>query len=218
VNRIASFARTPGSSLAITCVLVTIALAAAVLSNATLLYDGSYFLFNAINAQAIQIPQLRVTFGLLQWPAVLGSHLTDSFTALRILYSIPIVAAPLIGIALSWWVVRRDRPHLIIWPALGILLVDLPGQMHWIATSIRTNQLFWPILLAVFIGMPDRVIPVVFMLIVAVLLLHPQVSVFLLAAALAALAIGRRQPNLRRRLFATALCFTFAAIYRAGVI
>ncbi len=218
MNRLAAYVRTPRSSLTITLLLVTIALTVAVLSDATLLYDGSYFLFQAVNAQEIQIPQLRVTFGLLQWPAVLATHVTDSFTILRILYSIPIVAAPLIGMALSWWVVKPERPHLIIWPALGILLIDLPGQMHWIATSIRTNQLFWPILLAVFIGMPDRVIPVVFMLLVATLLLHPQVSAFLLAAMLAALYIAWRQPHIRKRLLSAALCFGFGAIYRAGVI
>ena len=218
MNRLASLARSSAAPLTITFALIAIALAVAVLSNAPLLYDGSFFLYHAINSQAIQIPQLRITFGWLQWPVVLASHVTSSFPILRALYAIPIVAAPLVGMALSWWVVRKDRPHLIIWPALGILLVDLPGQMHWIATSIRTNQLFWPILLAVFLGMPDRVVPAVVMLTIVILLLHPQVTIFLLAATLAALVTARLHPEHRRRLHAAAACFAFAAIYRAGAI
>jgi hypothetical protein len=218
VRRPVPLPRSFSSSIAIAFLLVTVALITAALSSATLLYDGAFFLFHAVDSQQIQIPQMRITFGVLQWPVVLATHVTDSFPVLRAIYSIPLVIAPLVGLSLSWWVVRRDHPHLIIWPALGILIVDLPGQMHWIATSIRTNQLFWPILLAVMIGLPDRTIPMVGILLVLVLFLHPQVAVFLIAAALAALFLAWRTPDLRKRMLSVAGVFLFCAIYRASVM
>jgi hypothetical protein len=198
--------------------LIAIALATAVISNATLLYDGAWFLFRVVDLQRIEVPQLRITFGVLQWPLLQATRLTDSFAFLRIIYSIPIVIAPLVSMAISWWIIRKDAPHLIVWPALGVLLVDLPGQMHWIATSIRTNQLFWPILLAILIGMPDRALPVASILYILILFLHPQVSVYLMAGAMAAVVIGWRRPDIRARMLNLALVSAFGALFRASVL
>src|SRR5699024_2200837 len=143
-----------GNSVWPAVLLATIAVVVAAFSGAVLLFDGAWFLFQILDTQRIYIPQLRISFALMQWPAVWVAEATSDLSLARFVFSLTVMAMPPISIAICWWMVRKTAPWLIIWPAIGIFLVDLPGQMHWIATSIRTNQLFWPILIAVFIGLP----------------------------------------------------------------
>lgn len=199
-------------------VLASMAVLIAAIAGTILLYDGAWFLFNILDTHRIEIPQLRISFALMQWPAIWAAEATDSLPIVRFVFSIIVMAMPPIAIALCWWIVRKDAPWLIVWPALGIFLVDLPGQIHWIATSIRTNQLLWPILLAVFIGMPDRVVPLVTILLISALFMHPQISVYLIAGACAALFLAWQRPEQRQRLHGTAMVFVFAAIYRYGIL
>ena len=207
-----------GTSLWPAVFLASIAVLVAASAGAILLYDGAWFLFQILDTHRISIPQMRISFALMQWPAIWVAEATDSLAAVRFVFSLVVMAMPPLSIALCWWIVRKDAPWLIVWPALGVLLVDLPGQMHWIATSIRTNQLFWPILLAIFIGMPDRVVPLVAILLISALFMHPQVSVYLLAGVCAALFIAWQRPEHRQRLIGTATVFLFAAIYRYGLL
>ncbi len=199
-------------------ILATAAVLVAALAGAILLYDGAWFLFQVLDTHRISIPQLRISFALMQWPAIWVAEATDSLPLTRFVFSLIVMAMPPISIAICWWIVRKAAPWLIVWPAIGIFIIDLPGQMHWIATSIRTNQLFWPILMAIFIGMPDRVVPVVIILLISALFMHPQVSAFLLAGAAAALVLGWQRPEQRQRLFSVAAVFVFAAIYRYGIL
>ncbi len=199
-------------------ILATVAVLIASLAGAILLFDGAWFLFQVLDTHRISIPQLRISFALMQWPAIWVAEATDSLPLTRFVFSLTVMAMPPISIAICWWIVRKAAPWLIVWPALGIFIIDLPGQMHWIATSIRTNQLFWPILMAIFIGMPDRVVPVVAILLISALFMHPQISVFLMAGVAAALFLGWQRPEQRQRLFGTALVFLFAALYRYGLL
>lgn len=207
-----------GNSIWPAIVLATIAVLTATLAGAILLYDGAWFLFQLLDTHRISIPQLRISFALMQWPAIWVADATDSLSLTRFIFSLTVMAMPPISIAICWWMVRRAAPWLIVWPAIGIFIIDLPGQMHWIATSIRTNQLFWPILLAVFIGMPDRLAPVVAILFISALFMHPQISVFLMAGAAAAIFLAWQRPEQRERLLGTAAIFVFGAIYRYGIL
>lgn len=197
---------------------VAVAITAAALSSATLLYDGGYFLFSVVNNERTDVPQLRLTFGMLQFPLVQASKFIDSFSALRVIYSVPLVVMPLIGLLLCWWVLRKDSPRLMVWPALGILIVDLPGQMHWIATSIRTNQMFWPVLMAILIGLPQRTVPMVGILLMLATLLHPQITAYAMLGAVIACVVAWRQPENRRRLLVMAGVLVFCGFYRASLI
>lgn len=214
-NRLLS---TFGTTMWPAVVLATAAILVAALAGAILLYDGAWFLFQILDTHRIEVPQMRISFALMQWPAVWVAESTDSLPAVRFMFSLVVMAMPPLSIAACWWIVRKDAAWLIVWPALGVLLVDLPGQMHWIATSIRTNQLFWPILLAIFIGMPDRVVPLVAILLISALFMHPQISVYLLAAVCAALFIAWQRPEHRQRLIGAATVFFFAAVYRYGLL
>lgn len=193
---------------------VAIALVAAILGGAVLISDGAYFLYQTVNSQSVEVPHLRITFAMLLYPAVIATYLTENFTIIRWIYSIPLVIAPLVTLALSWWVVRRTRPSLFVWAAFGILLVNLPGQMHWVATSIRTNQLFWPLLLAILIGMPSRVVPMAIVLAQLMMVLHPHAAAYFLAGTLVSLWLAWRHPDIRDRMLATAGIGAFYASFR----
>ncbi len=210
--------RVLGESVVPATIMASIAVLIAAIAGAILLYDGAWFLFTILDTHRINIPQLRISFALMQWPAVWVAEQSGSLPFTRFVFSLIVMAMPPLSIALCWWIVRKDAPWLIVWPALGVLIVDLPGQMHWIATSIRTNQLFWPILLAVFIGMPDRVVPLVAILLISALFMHPQVSVYLIAGACAAAFLAWQRPEQRQRLLGAATVFVFAAFYRYGLL
>lgn len=207
-----------GESIRPAVVLAVVAVLSAALAGAILLYDGAWFLFQLLDSHQIDIPQFRISFALMQWPAIWVAQATDSLPLSRFVFSLVVMATPPIALAISWWIVRKVAPWLIVWPAIGIFLIDLPGQMHWIATSIRTNQLFWPMLLAVFIGMPDRVVPVVAIIFIVALFMHPQISVFLVAGAAAAAFLAWQRPEQRQRLLGVALVFVFGALYRYGLL
>lgn len=212
------FIRWLGQNVMPAVALATLAILVAALAGAILLYDGAWFLFQVLDTHNISIPQLRISFALLQWPAVWVAESTGDLSLTRFVFSLTVMAMPPISIALCWWIVRKTAPWLIVWPALGIFLIDLPGQMHWIATSIRTNQLFWPILLAIFVGMPDRVVAVAVILLISALFMHPQVSAFFLAGAAAAAFLAWQRPEQRERLLGTALVLTFASVFRLGIL
>jgi len=206
--------RSPRTTITVVAAAVVVAAAA----GAPLLYDGAFFFYQAVNRQQIVIPQARITFGLLLWPVVVASHLTDNVALLRLAFGLPLAVTPVISLAASWWIVRRDRPELFVWAAFGVLLVNLPGQTHWVATSLRTNQLLWPVLLAVLIGLPDRVLPVVAVLALAAVNLHPQATVYFFFIAGTCVILASRQPDGRDRYLAAAGVFAVAGMYRAGVV
>ena len=64
--------------------------------------------------------------------------------------------APVVGVLVSWWVVRRHAPGLILWALFGILAAPLPGQIFVINDSIFQQHLFWPIFLAMFVPLTGR--------------------------------------------------------------
>ncbi len=204
----------PTSGLLIVAVAVVLVAALA----APTLYDGAWFFYTTVDRQQITIPQARTTFGLLLWPLVLASQVTDDLGALRFAFGLPLTIAPLVALVTSWWIVRRSAPSLMVWPALGVLLVNLPGQTHWVATSIRTNQLVWPVLMAVLVGLPDRTLPLVAVLLLAVANLHPQAAVYLLFVAVVCLVMAQQRPEQRTRLRWAGAVFVAFALYRAGVI
>jgi len=199
-------------------ILAAIAVLIAATAGAILLYDGAWFLFALLDTHRIEIPQLRISFALMQWPAIWVAEWTDSVPLTRFVFSLVVMAMPPISIALCWWIVRKTAPWLIIWPALGIFLVDLPGQMHWVATSIRTNQLFWPILMAVLVGVPANTIPALFVLFVVALFMHPQVTVYVFAGACAAAWIAWNHPEDREKLKSAAILLVFGALFRYGIL
>jgi hypothetical protein len=190
----------------------------AVMSDAALTWDGAYLLFRTLDTGIPIIPHDRLIDAPIHWPVIWVNSLTDSMTVLRATFGVVHVVTPLVALSLSWWVVREDAPGLFIWPLLGIGWATLPGQINFISEGIKANQLIWPILLAVLIGLPARTIPMVAMVSLVVMFLHPTAVPVLGAVAAAAFVTGTLQRDSRDRLYPLAACLAIASLLRFGMI
>jgi len=198
--------------------LFAIPLAIAVWNDAALTWDGAYYLFRTLDTGQPFIAHDRLIDAPLHWPILWANRLTDSIPVLRAVFGVLHVITPLLSLALSWWVVRRVAPALIIWPIVGIGLATLPGQINFISEGIKAHQLIWPVLLAVLIGLPGRTIPMAGLVSLVIMYLHPAAVPIFAAVAGAALAIAYLRPTDRERLTPFAVSLLIAALLRYGMI
>jgi hypothetical protein len=107
-----------------------------------------------------------------------------------------------VSVAVSWWVVRRDAPWLMIWAVFGVAAGTLPGQVFIINDSIWQQTLFWPLFLSVFVRLTKP--QIVVLSILGIFQFVHQIGVPLLAGAAMAAGIvayidRENRPWLRRR-------------------
>lgn len=199
--------------------LIGLGLIVTAVAGVGLAWDGGYALFNILDTQSPNVAYGRYTQLPLHWIVIQASHLSANLPFLRITFGIVYASLTFLALVASWWIVR-DREYsspLFLWAALGIGLGTLPGQVCAVCQSIVSVQLFYPILLAILIGIPRRTIPVVALLAAAIFFAHP-VSIALFAlAALASILIGVRSSGRRRGLWLCGLAMAAlaaAALFR----
>ena len=116
-----------------------------------MIWDGAYqFCFSLIR----QKPYFYLTrfHSYILWtPMVCLSHVTQNLTVLKMAYGLPFTLAPAASVLISWWVVRKRAPHLIIWAIFGSAAAQLPGQIFIINDSIFQQHLFWPVFLGLLV-------------------------------------------------------------------
>lgn len=195
-------------------VLFGIGLTIAALCEAPFTWDGAWYFFAMIDTGVPFIAHDRLIDAPLHTPVVWLENVTDSMNALRKTFSLLHVLTPLVSLALSWWIIRRDAPGLIIWPILGMGLALLPGQINFISEAIKAHQLIWPVLLAVLIGLPPRTVPVASMTALIIMLLHPAAALILGATAAAAFVLGWLVSSYRERLLPFSICLFIMAVLR----
>src|SRR5436305_7692358 len=84
-----------------------------------MIWDGAYqFCLTLISDHPYSYLTRFHSF-LLWIPVWLLSHVTSNLTVLKMAYGLPFTLAPAASVLLSWWVVRRRAPHLIVWAILG---------------------------------------------------------------------------------------------------
>ena len=166
---------------------------AAFATRLALSWDGSYFLVDVLDQGRPVMLHRRPTMMLFQVPAWLGSLVTSNTRVLGFLFTLPYVLVPLVVLWLSWLAVRGTRPALIVWPAIGIGLITLPGQAFFVSESVIAAQFVWPLVLALITGY--RWNRWAFGALVALLfLLHPMTSLVLGTAAAVGFVVGWRRP------------------------
>ncbi len=187
--------------------LITAGLAIAVLLGAPLAWDGSYWLFKTLDLQIPYVSNERYSNILFEAPAAAAGRLTDNLPLLRILFGLPYAALPLLALAAAWWVVRDRAPGLILWAVLGIGLATLPGQLCFVCEGNISAQLFWPLYLAILVGLPRASFPVLGAVAPLLFFFHPvAIPLFVIAAATSLLvAVARREWRKRLMLFAVGL-------------
>ena len=140
----------------------------------------------------------RFHSGLVWIPFVAASRVTSNTGILQMVFGLPFVLAPAIGLLLSWWVVRRHAPGLILWAVFGIAAAPLPGQIFIINDTLFQQHLFWPVFLGA-LGPITRGRRMVLILLALLQLSQPIGLVLLVGAAGAAAILGLLDERIRRR-------------------
>lgn len=192
--------------------LIAAGLGIAAFGRAGVSWDGSVYLFNLLNDQRMFAPHSRYINLLLQWPVLLLSAVAGNTALLQIGIGLIYAALPLAALATCWWIARRDAPSLFVWAALGIALVMLPGVFNVVAEANIAIWLFWPLVLAVLIGIPRRVVPLAIVLGLLLFVTHPSAVLLFGVVAAVAFVLGLRAPEQRRHLWLWAAGFAGAAL------
>ena len=186
----------PARAVWLACGLLLAAAVFACACGLPLIWDGAYQLAASLAAGEPFVYQTRFHTWFLWWPCVLLGRVTDDVTALTFAYGLPFIAAPAASLWLSWLVVRRHRPELVVWAAFGVAAAGLPGQVFIINDSVWQQAIFWPVFLGTLVPVSRRCAAVLCAL--AVFQLPHQAGILLLAAAfVAALVTGRAHPAIR---------------------
>ncbi|HSU68946.1 MAG TPA: hypothetical protein VLJ39_18835 [Tepidisphaeraceae bacterium] len=131
-----------------------------------MIWDGAYqFAFSLIE----QKPYFYLTrfHSYVLWlPMVWLSHVTSNLTVLKMAYGLPFTLAPAFSVLLSWYVVRKRAPRLILWAIFGAAAAPLPGQIFIINDSIFQQHMFWPVFLGLLVTLEWNQMAVLALLVV----------------------------------------------------
>lgn len=170
--------------------LLALGLLASVVSGAALSYDGAYYMFEVTDTGIPLAPYSRLPDLLLHYPVVLMRRLTSNAGALITVFGTLHVIFPLLSLLLCWIIVRRFRPSLFYWPAIGVCIATLPGQFDFVSEAIAEVQLFWPLLLWILVGMPAYFLPAIIVIVPMLFFLHPASAPLFAMTAFVVLAVG----------------------------
>ena len=176
-----------------------------------LIWDGAYQLAIMLRIQEPYSFEGRFHSYILWLPVVPLSRLTDNVHILQLVYGLPFAMAPAAGVAMSWWIVRKERPELMIWPIFGIAAATLPGQIFIINDSIFQQHLFWPLFMAVFVRVTKAQL-VVLLFLVIFQFSHAIGFILLSGAAGCALLLSLVDRANRKRLLIRTSLFSLLAI------
>lgn len=156
-----------------------------------LAWDGSYYLFQALEHRQPVAPHNRFSDIFIQLPFLAAVRfLTNDAGVLGLLFCLTYALIPFIALCLSW-IVLRNSPRLFVWPVLGICIATLPGQSLFVGESNIALQFFWIILAVILSGMQGGIAWIaVLATAVFIFFLHPVAGVLLGAAALAAFLLA----------------------------
>lgn len=199
--------RTRGSGLLDYFLLVAVGLYVAAFSGAALAWDGSVYLFQLLDDQRPFVPHYRFVNVVLQAPVLALSLVTSDLTVLRVAFGLVYTSIPLVVLAACWWVVRLRAPRLFVWAALGIGFGLMPGQFNFVGEASLAVLLFWPLGLAILVGLPRQQAPLAAVVTVLILVTHPVAAALFALAAAMSVVVGLRAPESRRALWTWALVF-----------
>lgn len=172
-----------------------------------MIWDGAYqFCFSLIR----QKPYFYLTrfHSFILWtPMVWLSHFTRNLAVLKMAYGLPFTLAPAVSVLISWWVVRKRAPHLIIWAIFGAAAAPLPGQIFIINDSIFQQHMFWPVFLGLLVPLewPQMIV----LGLLSVFQFSHQIGFLLLTGGAASAALLAFRATEHRRQYFVKATFSF---------
>lgn len=128
----------------------------AALARLPLTWDGAWFFVRALDTGTPTYLYRRAIHAVLQAPAIVVSRISGDVGLAALAFSAMYVLVPLVALAAAWWVVRVDRPALILWPILGIALIVVPGQAFFVSEGAIVVHFAWVLVLAAALGRVRR--------------------------------------------------------------
>jgi hypothetical protein len=209
-SRVDTFSRAVGIFFA----FVILALAIATFANVPLSYYGAFFFFHVLDTHQFVVERGRLIDIPLELPMLAASRFTDNLGVLRAIFCAAYAAIPALGLAASWLVCRSRRPSLFIWPAMSICIIGLPGQFSLHSEAIMAATLLWPALLAVLVGAPATVWPLVAITSIAAAGSHPNAAAVLAFIILVAIVSAIMRTESRKVSLPLALALTALLLAR----
>jgi hypothetical protein len=184
--------------------IVSLALFFAAATGGALLWDGSYYLYCALNSGHACVSNNRWITLFLHFPVVVASRIIDDVHTLQLIFGLTYALVPLVVLLVCWWIVRESAPHLFVWAALGVGVGTLFLQLHFVAEAIISVQLAWPLFLAQWVPGRKRIHLTVAILPLLLLISHPFAIGLFALIGVAAILSGWKTPDLRREKWAWA--------------
>lgn len=143
-------------STATVIALVAVGALIAAVCGVALSWDGSAYLFNALDSQQPFTPHWRLVNVITQGPTLLAQTYTDRLGVLRMVFGASYMAVPVVAVLASYVVIRRRRPAMFVWPVIAVCVATLPGQVNPSSEALQVSQLVWPLLMAAVVGVEGR--------------------------------------------------------------
>ncbi len=135
---------------------VGVAFAIAAFCLTALVWDGSGYLFNALQDGSPRISHHRYSNYPVLWVMVEASRWIQEPRALAVIYGLLLAITPIGALAICFYYLRGGLARLRLWPVLGILVAALPGQICVMSEATLVVQAFWPVLAILAAGLPGR--------------------------------------------------------------
>jgi hypothetical protein len=183
-----------------------------------LTWDGAQYLLKIVDQQSLFQPFERFGSAPFEFPVLWASSHTSSVVTLRHVFGLSYAVAPFGALIASWLVIRGRAPGLMIWPALGIGLVALPGLLFPVSEAVILAEWAWPLYLVTLLGLHGRTWAAGVGFAVFLFYLHPDSVLVFGVVALIALVRARDDAVQRRRLIAWAVAMLATAVVRYVVL
>jgi len=194
--------------------LIALGLAAAILANAPLSFDGAFYFFTLLDGHKFLAFHRRLINLPLQAPLLAAAHFTGSLGFLRLIFSASYATVPALGLLLCWPICRVRRPSMMLWPALSICVIALPSQFFFVSETIMEAALLWPALLAVLLGVSPALLALVVLTSVVATVAHPAAAGPLAAITCVTIICAIIRPETRRASLLFAVFFGALLIVR----
>jgi len=196
-------------------VLSALGLALAGWFGEALTFSGSNYFLHVVDLQALWHPLQRYASAPLQLPTLLASGVTSNVAVLRKLWGLSYMFAPFSALVVSWLVVRRRAPRLMVWPAIAVSIVCFPTLLSPISESAIVTEWAWPLVMLTLVGL-DGPWSIAAAVLVSAFLMFMAANALFVFILVAAIAVGRAfsQPAVKRRLIVWAIAMVVAAWLR----
>ncbi|GAB4580176.1 MAG: hypothetical protein Fur0022_29150 [Anaerolineales bacterium] len=178
---------------------VAFALILAAVLGGAMLWDGSYYLYCALNSGHPCVSNNRWITLFLHFPVIALSHFIKDVGWLQLVFGLTYASVPLFVLGLSWWIVRDFARHLFVWAAFGLGFGTLLLQIHFVAEAIIAVQLAWPIFLAQLVPGRKTISFIVAILAILLLISHPFAIGFFVMMGIVSIFIASKISHRQER-------------------